>query len=99
MKIKKEVTVKTFKDLEFKTHPNVGPGGTQAVMEFKNGYGVSVITGEMFYTDEKHPYEMAIRVKGKLCYTTPITDDVLGYLTANDVTGYMKKAQELPKED
>lgn len=88
--------MKTFKDLEFKTHPT-GLGGTQATMDFDNGYGVSVITGEMFYTDDEHPYELAITDKNGLCYSTPITDDVIGYLTEQEVEDYMKQIQELPE--
>ena len=36
--------IKTFKDLEFKVHPN-GMGGIQAVMEFDNGHRISVVGG------------------------------------------------------
>lgn len=38
---------KTFNDLEFYTHRT--GFGKQARMDFPNGYGVSVITGDMFY--------------------------------------------------
>lgn len=33
----------------------------------------------------------------KPCYTTPITNDVLGHLTEEDVTKYMKQVQKLPE--
>jgi len=37
-----------------------GAGSWQTIYEFPNGYRVSVVSGEIFYTDEHHPYEMMI---------------------------------------
>ena len=86
--------MKTFNDLIFKQHPN-WMSGTQARMDFPNGYGISVITGEYAYSDNEHPYEVAVMEHGSLCYNTPITDDVIGYLDADGVTEIMKQIQEL----
>ena len=87
--------MKTFKDLEFKQH-SVDPTGKHAVIEdFGNGYGISVVSGGMFYTSENKPYEIAVLHKDSICYTTPITDDVIGYQTAEQVTEIMKQIQEL----
>lgn len=86
---------KTFKDLEFVPHPVMGAGGTRAYMEFPNGYEISVITGEYAYSDEDHPYEAAVLHEGRVCYDTPITDDVVGHLDEEGVTEIMKKIQEL----
>lgn len=86
---------KTFRDLEFAPHPVMGAGGTRAYMEFANGYGVSVITGEYSYSDEMHPYELAVLQGGAICYSTPITDDVVGHLDEEGVTEIMKRVQEL----
>lgn len=97
--------MKTFADLIFKRHPNALDGSAvfadakQATLQFDNGYGVSVISGEAFYTRPGCPYEMAIRHGEELCYATPITDDVMGYLTEDDVTERMRQVQELPKND
>ena len=87
--------MKAFKDLKFKKHPNFGIGGfrEQAEMKFKNDYGVSVITGG--YGNDSAPYEVAVLYKDGLCYDTPITDDIIGYLTEDGVTDIMKKVQEL----
>lgn len=99
--------MKTFKDLEFELHDiaketrNTGIGyfkdATQAVMEFPNGYGISVITGTCFYTDILHPFECAVVWGNHLCYDTPITDDVIGHCNTEDVTNIMKQIQKLPK--
>lgn len=86
--------MKEFKDLDFGAH-SAGLGGTHATMVFDNGYGVSVITGRMFYTSEEKPYEVAVTKGGSLCYDTPITNDVLGYRTEEEVTEIMKQVQEL----
>ena len=87
-----------FADLKFKRHPN-SPDATQARVNFPNGYGASIITGSMFYTDPKHPYELAVLKNDRLCYDTCITDDVLGHLTKQDVQDNLDliEALEAPK--
>ena len=84
----------TFKDLQFEPHSlfTIDPTAIQAIMEFDNGYGVSVIRGQCFYCNE-NTYEVAILKDGDICYDTPITDDVLGYQTKDQVTKIMKKLQ------
>ena len=84
-------------DLEFKPHP-VGLGGTQAKPSFANGYGASVITGEYFYTTITEPYEIAvIGPNGKLDYTTPVTDDVCGYLTEDAANAVLAQIEALER--
>lgn len=87
--------MKTFKDLEFLPHQNSAHFETQANIYFENGYGISVITGNCAYTDEKRPYEVGVLYQGMLTYNTHITDDVLGYQTEQDVENVMKQIQEL----
>jgi len=86
--------MKEFKDLEFNTHPS-GMGGKQAVITFDNGYGASIIIGSTWYSNGIDTYELAVLCNRKLDYSTYITDDVLGYLTEQEVSEYMKKIQEL----
>lgn len=75
----------TFKDLEFKPHPNIDFGFTsQARHDFPNGYGISVVDGPLAYCDED-TYEVGIFYKGHLCYNTSLTSDVLGYQTPEDI--------------
>jgi len=85
--------MKTFKDLEFKPH-SIG-NGLQAVMNFDNNYGVSVVKFNGSYGYHQDLWEVAILYKGALTYNTDITDDVLGHQTEQDVTDVMKKVQEL----
>lgn len=87
--------MKTFKDLVFEPH---GIGyGYQAVLNFDNGYGVSVLLGDLFYSNGIDTYELGVLKKGHLCYDTPITDDVLGYLNKGEVTKIMEKIQKLSR--
>lgn len=92
--------MKTFNDLEFKPHKNLGGEAKHAVMFFPNGYGVSVVTGsEFFYISPTGQFELAV-IKGNpedahIAYDTGITSDVLGHLTENDVTEVMLKVQNL----
>ena len=87
--------MKTFKDLQFEKHPSAFGFSTQATMNFKNNYGVSVITGSSAYTSDSEPYEIAILYKDELTYNTYITNDVLCYQTEDMVTKVMKQVQEL----
>lgn len=101
--------INSFKDLVFIPHPIAEEAkklplylakkyaeSKQAKMEFKNGYGVSVLFGSMFYSNGIDTYEVGILKDGALCYNTPITNDVIGYITADEVTDIMRKIQELP---
>ena len=63
--------------------------------KFDNGYGASVITGGIAYCNEEQPYELAVLKHGELCYDTPITDDVIGYLTSNEVYDLLDKIEQL----
>lgn len=68
----------------------------QAKMDFENGYGISVLFGSMFNSNGIDTYEVGILKDGTLCYDTPITNTVIGYITADEVTDIMRKIQELP---
>ena len=85
-----------FSELEFKQHPSGIGWDKQARVDFKNGYGVSVVTGSSAYTSDSAPYELAVLKGGNLCYDTPITDDVIGYLTDSDVEKHLKEIENLP---
>jgi hypothetical protein len=86
--------------LRSEDHPRI-TGGTQTVYKFPNGYGASVITGNLFYTDEDHPYELAVvKFDGevyKLDYSTPITNDVIGHLNEQGVHDTLVQIKALNK--
>jgi hypothetical protein len=86
--------MKTFKDLEFRPHRDVD--GTQSVMMFDNGYGVSVIKKPFSYGGKMGLYELAVLDSGEdITYNTPVTNDVLGHLSEEEVTKYMIEVQKL----
>lgn len=87
--------MKTFKDLQFNEH---SLQGEFAFLEFDNGCGVSVVTGNMFYSNGTHvDYELAMvnTITGDLQYHEITNHDVLGYLSKEEVTEVMEKIQSL----
>jgi hypothetical protein len=86
--------MKTFNDLEFKTHPR--GSGIISRIKFDNGYGASVVKGPYTYGGDKGLYELAVTDSNDdLTYTTPVTSDVEGYLTEEDVTKLLTQIQNL----
>ena len=66
------------------------------IYKFSNGYGASVIQSKYSYGHEYGLYELAVLKDGELCYSTPITDDIIGYLTADKVAEYLQQIEKLP---
>ena len=87
--------MKTFKDIEFKTNPMGEEFGVTSRTKFENGYEASVVKSEYSYGGRDGLYELAIFKDDEICYDTPITDDVIGYLTEDGVTETFVKIQEL----
>ena len=84
----------TFNDLEFKQ--DMQRGLNAARIMFDNGYGASVIIGPHTYGGEDGLYELGVLGKDKkLTYDTPVTDDVEGYLSEDDVTKLLEQIQKL----
>ena len=86
--------MKTFNDLEFEPHRNMD--GVMSRIMFENGYGASVVKGEYTYGGKDGLYELAVLdSNGDLTYSTPITNDVLGHLSEDDVTKVLEQIQNL----
>jgi hypothetical protein len=90
----------TFQELEFKTLTYLG--GIQAVVKFKNNYGASIVRHNGSYGSKDGLYELAVIKYNEygswdICYDTPLTNDVLGYLTEDNVTNYLIKIEQLKK--
>jgi len=85
---------KTFEDIDFERNEDLD--GVVGRIMFDNGYGASVVRHIMSYGGKLGLYELAILDKeGDLTYDTPVTNDVIGYLTKEEVTNYLIKIQEL----
>lgn len=96
--------MKTFQDLEFKKHPlaieaeKFPPsckdiakrfkGAKHAVIEFDNGWGLSVVLGKCFYSNGVDAYECAISNKGRM------DGDILPYQTKEQVESLMLDLQQ-----
>lgn len=81
------------------------PGDTQLIYRFRNGYGASVVQNGTSYGSNAAPWELAvIRYSSEhdndweLCYSTPITDDVVGHLEAAEVFEYLNQVGSLPPD-
>ena len=92
--------MKTFEDLVFEPHAisvnsDRFKNHKQAIIDFDNGYSVSVIFGTTFYSNGIDTYELAALLDGELCYPSEIGNDVLGNITKEEVTDAMIKIQQL----
>jgi hypothetical protein len=86
----------SFKELNFQQHP-MGVG-QQCIVQFSNGYGASIVKGEHTYGGKDGLYELAVFGKdGHITYDTPITDDVLGYLSEESVEKILSDIKNLEK--
>ena len=71
--------------------------GRQWKFEFPNGYGASVINDG--YGGDRGLYELVVLDStGSLTYDTPVTNDVLGWLTEDEVTAALDQIAALPAE-
>jgi hypothetical protein len=78
--------------------------GYQEIHRFENDYGASVVIGNQTYGGDQGLYELAVIKFGegdddwKIVYDTPITGDVVGFLTYKDVEALLLKIESLPME-
>lgn len=71
--------------------------GDQYIFTFPNGHGASVVRNTYSYGGEKGQWELAVLdADGELDYTTPVTDDVIGWLNEREVAELLRKIAELP---
>lgn len=82
-----------FNDLAFKPGRH---GGVQAVVVFPNGYGASIVCSPFSYGGPQGLYEIAVLDGQGITYDTPVTSDVLGYLSEEDVEKTLADIEALP---
>ena len=73
-------------------------GGTLHRFVFANGYGASVVCFKGTYGFQAGLWELAVinTVEDDIDFTTSVADDVVGWLTVDDVNGYLRKIKALP---
>lgn len=84
----------TINGLTWEPHP-AGFGGERARITFANGYTASVVRGGIGYT-KGGTYEIAVMRDGRLDLSTPITDDVLGFLSEEAANNALAAIAALP---
>ena len=79
---------------------NYDMGGVLYRFKFDNGYGASVIKHRYSYGSNQELWELAVldfsrEPNGALTYDTPITEDVVGYLTDEAVRNLLEQIKGL----
>ena len=94
----KKAEINKLKKLKTPQQINSLNGGTQLEYEFKNGYGASVACHSGSYGRESSLLELAVlkNANTKICYDTPITGDVVGWLTADEALELIEQIEALP---
>lgn len=78
--------------------------GVQRLYKFKNGYGASLVRHFGSYGGSKGLWEIAVikwtdqyerSVDWDLCYSTPITENVIGYLKEDQVNTILSFIEKL----
>ncbi len=83
---------------EERPHP-AGMGGVQRLYEFPNGYTASVIRFAYSYGGDRGLWELAVIHTDRLCYDTPVTNDVEGCLSEDEVEALLEQVAALPERD
>jgi hypothetical protein len=84
--------MKNFKEL-----PSVPcHDGIQYIYKAENGYGASIVRHQWSYGGKEGLWELAvIDHDGEICYSTPITSDVVGHLTDKEVNKLLEEIDAL----
>lgn len=70
-------------------------GGYFYRFKFENDYGASVVKHDYSYGSKRDLFELAVMEGNELCYSTPITNDIIGYLSNDEVLTLLKKIKAL----
>lgn len=81
----------TFDQLKFEPYRD----GVYSRIHFANGYGASVVCHTGSYGGPEGLYELAVLKGDSICYDTPITSDVLGWLEPESVTDLLRQIETL----
>ena len=73
--------------------------GIQAIVEFPNGWGASIIKSDTSYGGNNDLFEIAVLDKdGKLSCKTDISDDVIGWQDENDIDRVLTAISKLDSD-
>lgn len=74
-------------------------GGIKHRFTFPNGYTASVIRYPGSYGYEMDLWEVAVLYDDEIVYDTPITNDVIGWLSEEEVKETLLQIRNLPERD
>ena len=80
-----------FDQLKFEPYRD----GVYSRIHFANGYGASVVCHTRSYGGPEGLYELAVLKGDSICYDTPITSDILGWLDPASVTDVLRQIESL----
>lgn len=81
------------------THAPYSETSRQRKYRFPNGFGASVVRDQYTYGGDRGLFELAVLdADGHLTYDTPITSDVIGWLTEQDVQEHLGEIAALTAE-
>ena len=72
--------------------------GYKNQIDYPNGYSASIISNEYSYGGNRGLFEVAVLYNNKIDYTTSITNDVLGFLSFEEVNNVCKDIENLPSK-
>lgn len=73
--------------------------GIQRIYKFENGFGASVVKHKHSYGGKKGLWELAVLdADSELCYSTDITDDVIGHLNDPQVDEVLGRISRLTED-
>lgn len=88
-----------FEDYLVERHRSVYGDGVGYKFKFKNDYGASVMKHQHSYGSDEDLWELGVirwrDDEWELNYDTPITSDVIGYLTDEDVRNLLQRIKDL----
>lgn len=96
-----KLKVGDFKKYIIETRHDAVLNGIQYIFRFDNCYGASVIKNDVSYGHHADLWELAVLIfdtdgtKLGIDYSTPITDDVLGCLTDDQVKDILDEIKNL----
>jgi hypothetical protein len=70
----------------------------QYLFHFDNGYGASIIKSKYSYGGRQGLWELAVLKDKQICYSTHITDDVIGYIDDHQAMRYLVQISCLPSK-
>ena len=74
------------------------PNNDQVVYQFPNGYGASIVRHQHSYGGPSGLWEGAVLHNDQLCYDTPVTDDVVGWMNTQEVSEFLASILALPEK-